>query len=377
VKQNKLAFYNETDPYCCAWLSNLMDAGLIMPGMICGKSIAEVTPDDISGFVRCHFFAGLAGWDLALQLAGWPADRPVWTGSCPCQPFSAAGKRKGNADARHLWPEMRRLIAAIGPSVVFGEQVSGAPGYGWLDGVFADLEGEGYTCGALDIPAGGIGAPHIRNRLWWVADTSEQRRQQDAGSSFAHEGENGRQSNGYHESSGNGSSGGLGHSSGGGQWRAGESGQELRQSSQIGRSGSRGTGGLEYSQHPDRWPLDHPRGDDSRDLLSQRQESASGAGSAGEDGWVADTEHAERRAELQEHPDACGRNGSGRSRNPGPWGDYALIPCRDGKSRRVKSGLQCLAHGTPARVAKLRAIGNAIVPPLAAEFVRTYMERLY
>ena len=55
------------------------------------RSIEDIKPDDVRGFTRCHFFAGIAGWELALRWAGWPADRPVWTGSCPCQPFSSAG----------------------------------------------------------------------------------------------------------------------------------------------------------------------------------------------------------------------------------------------------------------------------------------------
>ena len=120
------AYYNEIDPYCAAWLQNLMDAGHIAPGVIDTRSIEDVRPDELAGYTQCHFFAGLGGWAYALDLAGWPRDREVWTGSCPCQPFSAAGKGNGTADSRHLWPHFFRLIKACCPCVVFGEQVASA-----------------------------------------------------------------------------------------------------------------------------------------------------------------------------------------------------------------------------------------------------------
>jgi DNA (cytosine-5)-methyltransferase 1 len=86
------AYYNEIDTKCCNWLQSLMDQGLIMAGKIDNRSIHDVTPDELRGYTRVGFFSGIAGWDLALQLAGWPEDKPVWHGSCPCQPFSTAGK---------------------------------------------------------------------------------------------------------------------------------------------------------------------------------------------------------------------------------------------------------------------------------------------
>ena len=98
-----IAYYNEIDPFAAEWLRNLIAAGHVMAGDVDERSIVEVSADDLAGYDRCHFFAGIAGWDLALQLAGWE-DRPVWTGSCPCQPLSSAGQRKGHADKRHLWP---------------------------------------------------------------------------------------------------------------------------------------------------------------------------------------------------------------------------------------------------------------------------------
>ena len=163
------AYYNEIEPYAAQWLRNLIAKGLIADGEVDTRSIVDVRPAELAGFTQCHFFAGIGGWSHALRLAGWPDDRPIWTGSCPCQPFSVAGKGAGTDDPRHLWPHFHRLIAACRPPVVMGEQVAGAAGYGWLDGVRADLASEGYTCWAYDIPACAVDAPHIRNRLYWCA----------------------------------------------------------------------------------------------------------------------------------------------------------------------------------------------------------------
>ena len=163
------AYYNEIDLYAAQWLRNLIKAGHIAKGEVDTRSIVDVEPDDLRGFSQCHFFAGIAGWSHALRLAGWEDEREIWTGSCPCQPFSVAGKGKGESDHRHLWPHFFRLISSCRPKVVMGEQVAGAAGYGWLDGVRLDLEGEDYSCEGVDIPACSVNAPHIRQRLYWVA----------------------------------------------------------------------------------------------------------------------------------------------------------------------------------------------------------------
>jgi DNA (cytosine-5)-methyltransferase 1 len=169
------AYYNDDAPYVYAWLHNLIGTGQITAGTIDPRNIKDITPDDLAGYHRCHFFAGIAGWDLALRLAGWPDNVPVWTGSCPCQPWSEAGKGLGDEDPRHLWPELYRLIRECRPPTVFGEQVEAAICRGWLDGVFADLETEGYACGAAVLGAHSVGAPHIRQRIYWVAHAPGQR----------------------------------------------------------------------------------------------------------------------------------------------------------------------------------------------------------
>ncbi|HFG1022277.1 TPA: DNA cytosine methyltransferase [Klebsiella pneumoniae] len=168
------ALYNEIDPFAAQWLRNLIAAGHIAPGEVDERSIEDVTPDDLRGFTQCHFFAGIGVWSHSLRLAGWPDDRSVWTGSCPCQPFSAAGKGDGFADERHLWPHFFHLISERRPQHVFGEQVASGNANTWFDLVQADLEGMGYSFGLVPFASAGIGAPHIRERAYWVANATGQ-----------------------------------------------------------------------------------------------------------------------------------------------------------------------------------------------------------
>lgn len=163
------AYYNEIDPFAAAWLRELIKHGHIAPGEVDERSITDVRAADLVGFTQVHLFAGIGGWSLAARLAGWPDDRPLWTGSAPCQPFSSAGKQRGADDERHLWPIMRDLIAECRPAIVAGEQVASRLGLDWLASVRSDLEAEGYAVGAADLCAAGIGAPHIRQRLYWGA----------------------------------------------------------------------------------------------------------------------------------------------------------------------------------------------------------------
>jgi DNA (cytosine-5)-methyltransferase 1 len=176
-----MVYYNEIDPYAAQWLRNLIAAGHIARGEVDERSIQLVDSADLADFAQCHFFAGIGVWSHALRLAGWPDDKPVWTGSCPCQPFSAAGKRSGFDDERHLWPDFFRLIRERHPSVVFGEQVASKDGLDWLDLVQADLEGAGYASAAADLCAAGVGAPHIRQRLYWVGYAVDERLERHAG----------------------------------------------------------------------------------------------------------------------------------------------------------------------------------------------------
>ena len=305
-------YCNEIDPYAAAGLGTLMPHATIDT-----RSITEIEANDLDEYTQCHFFAGIGGWPLAIQLAGWPDNAPVWTGSCPCQPFSIAGKRLGEKDRRHLWPEFRRLITKCRPPTIFGEQVASPAGREWLAGVRTDLEALGYEVGAADLCAASAGVPHIRQRLFWGA----------------------------------------------------------------------------HSQDANRWWMHHAN-------KHQSSTQARGCGVANRLG-VANSARSQPRDEAAE------TDGYGSAAvAAGPWSDYHLVQCRDGKTRRIpnaESGILPLAHGIPRRmgpliarmgelgidpsiakriiclaranrIGRLRGYGNAIVSQVAAEFVAAFME---
>ena len=162
-------YYNEWDPQAAAWLRELIAERLIPRGLVDERSITEVKAEDLEGFTQCHFFAGIAGWPLALQLAGVSHKTRLWTGSPPCQPFSAAGKQLGQFDPRHLAPVFLSLVSECSPPVLFGEQVAPAIAKSWMCDLQAHLEGEDYAVGFAVLPACSVGAPHKRDRLFFGA----------------------------------------------------------------------------------------------------------------------------------------------------------------------------------------------------------------
>lgn len=164
--------YTDNNPYVCKWTQNLIQKEGLPNGLIIPKDIHTLQAESIKDLKQCHFFNGIGGWPLALKLAKWPTQIKTWTGSCPCQPFSVASiNRRGFDDERHVWPRWRQLIAECHPTTIFGEQVGGPDGREWLSRVRADLELLGYAVGAADLCAASAGAPHPRQRLWWVADS--------------------------------------------------------------------------------------------------------------------------------------------------------------------------------------------------------------
>jgi DNA (cytosine-5)-methyltransferase 1 len=356
------AYYNELDPYAADWLRNLIAAGHIAAGDVDQRSIADVRPDDLRGYTQCHFFAGIGVWSYALRLAGWPDDRPVWTGSCPCQPFSAAGKRQGFADDRHLWPVWARLIAVCRPVVVFGEQVTGPAGERWLDLVHADLETMGYAVGAVVLPAAGVGAPHGRHRLFFVADAVSAGRPE------------------RRAVAGDGSApGGSGASyvadaeryTGVARRLADEPGSGARPASAgpHAESGRRGDVGLVADADGGRRerPRLHVRERTPRPAVPDVARAGAARGMADANGGLARDGDLQRGREHRLVAPDCGAT-------RGFWRHADWLWCRDNAYRPVEPGTFPLAHGAPARVGRLRAYGNAIVPQVAEAFIRAYGE---
>lgn len=170
------AYYNEFDPKAAAWLRQLIKDGNITQGEVDERSIKDVETRDLHGFDRVHFFAGIGTWDYCLSQAGW-GGRPIWTASLPCQPFSAAGKGLGKSDERHLLPHFLELVKECKPATILGEQVAAAIKHGWLDDLYAEMEACDYAIGSAVIGAHSVNSPHIRQRLYWVANSNEQRLQ--------------------------------------------------------------------------------------------------------------------------------------------------------------------------------------------------------
>jgi site-specific DNA-cytosine methylase len=164
----RYAYYNEYDPNAAEWLRQLIKLGQIPPGTVDERSITDVSndTDSIKSFCQIHLFSGIGVIPYALRQAGWSDDREIMSGSCPCQPFSSAGKQKGFDDDRHLWPHMFKIIQELRPGVVIGEQVSSK--LEWWDAVASDLESANYAAAAFDLPGASIGAYHRRYRLFWV-----------------------------------------------------------------------------------------------------------------------------------------------------------------------------------------------------------------
>ncbi|CNG80777.1 DNA cytosine methyltransferase [Yersinia frederiksenii] len=338
------AYYNEIDPYAAQWLRNLIKAGHIAPGYVDERSIEDVRPDDLREFTQCHFFAGVGVWSYALRQAGWPDDKPVWTGSCPCQPFSAAGKGDGFNDERHLWPSFAWLIEQHRPSIVFGEQVASKAIDAWIDLVQTDMEGMDYAFASTPFPSAGVGSPHIRDRNFWLADSNHNRQQSGARRSGSSEPPTARD-----DTRRRGEIGTLGDAEKLPFWT--HNGEHRSSGEQPGQAGGYDFSGLLANVEGIRRRQGIPN-------LGGMQEGAS----------------AEREiGRLTQHGDLSTDNQTTGPVN-GFWRNADWLLCRDGKWRPVESGTFPLADGIANRVGRLRAYGNAINAEAAKTFIESYME---
>lgn len=381
------AYYNEFDPKAAAWLRQLIKNGNITPGEVDERSITEVSADDLIGFDRCHFFSGIGTWDYCLNESGW-GDQPIWTASLPCQPFSTAGKGLGKEDERHLLPHFLELVKECKPETIFGEQVASSEVVGseleasfvvavqqgdfakankiskrlvaqkgftfssrWIDDLYAEMEAEGYAVRHSVLGAHSIGAPHIRQRLYWVADTKNSGRNQGA--------ENGS----------------------GDSERVGEKGKTGRfaEHGGMGISDSAGSQpGVETTKAA---------------RYGYSTESTSGVERLG-DASIATVERNTGRFHSQEEG-ICGARSSDGDLCFGltDASEVDWIYCRDNKYRPIKSGIQPLVNGATGRVVhssdpsepinanatqearaiRLKGYGNAIQAQAAIAFISAYM----
>ncbi len=315
-------YYSEFDPFAAAWLRNLIEDGLIPEGDVDDRDIRDVDPKDLKGYTQCHFFAGIGGWSLALELAGWPTTRSVWTGSPPCQPFSTAGKQLGQEDERHLWPTFFNLIRECQPPTLFGEQVATAIGHGWFDDLRADLEAEGYAAGMVVLPACSVGAFHKRERIFFVGDAQRPRLE-------------GHQ---RHE-------------------------HQVDQPGWVKTKPGRSTAeaGIQST------PLGNPEHDGSYGSSLNVGVVPSGVS-------CKEGEDISRESTGTGATSVC-RDIPGCEDGHNFWKSAVGITCLDGKIRAIspEPEIQPLANGVPNHMGLLRGAGNAIVPQVAAEVIRAYM----
>ncbi|ESH97826.1 methyltransferase [Salmonella enterica subsp. enterica serovar Agona str. 632182-2] len=250
-----------------------------------------------------------------MRLAGVPDSFPCWTGSPPCQPFSVAGAGRGTDDSRHLAPAFLDLVSECRPSVIFGEQVANAVKKdNWIDALLIEMSEEGYASGFAVLPAAGVGAPHKRDRIFFgaalLADTVRKQQRQE------------------------------------GLRRCGLENVQVRRNENpatiTGCCGNCSLAGTNGKRPQGEWPDCNSSGWKGQDL----RPAGLRIGAGNKDGYAHHSH----------------------------WSGADWLGCRDGRFRPVESGTFPLANGIPARVGRLRGYGNAIVPQVAAEFIKAFME---
>ena len=176
-----MILYNDNDNYCCKVLRTRVNDGQLPSGVVDPRPIQELEPDLLRAFRQIHLFAGIGGFPLGLRWAGVPLDWSILTGGFPCQDISIAGKGAGiDGDRSGLWSEMLRCIRMARPQIVCVENVAALLVRG-LDRVVRQLAEIGYDCEWHCIPASYVGAPHRRDRVWIVGHAVDLRQLQPQG----------------------------------------------------------------------------------------------------------------------------------------------------------------------------------------------------
>lgn len=258
------------------------------------------------------------------------------TGGFPCQPFSCAGKRQGEADNRFLWPEMLRVISEARPHWIVGENVAGIINMA-LDNVLSDLENEGYACQAFVIPACAVNAPHKRDRVWIVAHSKGYRMDGPARK--------------------DGESQGINH--------------QKNRMDVIGKS--------EALAHAKKL---HGNGRNDYPAIGMERREVSKFGDCSWEAALANPHcHEQHRRASDVQVGWCRKSGEvenngfpGRTerRTQPRMGDMAHgLPGKlDGHFDSEPAHISRIATGVPQRAARLKALGNAIVPQVAYEILR-------
>ena len=279
------------------------------------------------------------------------------TAGYPCQPFSVAGKQKGAADDRHLWPHVFEIVKRKRPAWCLFENVSGHVNLG-LDEVLLDLENEGYAARPLVIPACAVDAPHRRDRVWIVGHTTHDRRNWGA-EQAGREGttDQSEQPKSSFRGEARGSSQNVADAKSAGSQARGRDGVGTTNRSRRNKGQSAGTSSKTdvadakkvHGQSSDIQGSQQRQDKGSLGERSSTLADASGTrgavGLPGQDNW---------KKRYAEKPD----NGSDRRDGWAASDNWAVEP-----------SVGRVAHGVPNRVAQLRALGNAIVPQVAAEIM--------
>ena len=479
------AYYNDNDPKVCQELESLIKRGRIPFGHVDSRSIKEIEPGDFEDATVAHFFAGIGGFALAglISRFGRFADAHGFrwiSGSCPCQPFSTAGRGAGFNDPRHLWPEFYRLISgAKNFDFVVGEQVGNASGRTWLATVSDDLAASSYQVAYADLPAASIGAPHKRSRLWFIGESERLQRYRLA-NSYSGPGLSDKpriwpesigsgQDDRVADPSGKPRRADAGGMAGTGSQVEGEEVQRQRGGNASGRGGGTSSmadpigkgsqGRLQGGQDTQRQSVNRYAGRncpvdglaDPSNIGHKRGGAARGRGhgfeNGGDDVSMADPErrrlldsatynreHASARQSEWDSAVNVGQPSQGREIEAGGaldhstrartefsglqaitepdwphdgllgptnthaggftksdleearacwdsgaknWESGQLQLCADGKYRIVEPSIRPLAHGVSNRSFKLKALGNSIVPQVAAMVLLAYMETFF